>query len=126
MEVIEEEKPWLKGIEGEYLPKFIECDSPIIRIVAGPGSGKSTGLKRRVQRLIEGDNVDPHNIFIGTFTRAIAQEIANTLEEHSPLGLKVSTLHSLALSLLKDNRHILSNRRIRFLLDYEMKPMLLI
>jgi hypothetical protein len=64
--------PWLAGLSGEHLPKLIESDSKIVRVVAGPGSGKTTGLKRRIQRLVERDGVDPQRIFVGTFTRAIA------------------------------------------------------
>lgn len=44
--------PWLEGIDGEELPKLIESDAPLIRVVAGPGSGKSLGVERRVRRLI--------------------------------------------------------------------------
>ena len=39
-------------------------DAPVMRVVAGPGSGKTTGLRRRVQRLIEGAGVDPERIFV--------------------------------------------------------------
>lgn len=116
-----EKKEWLQGIEGDYLPELIESNKLKIRVISGPGSGKSTGLKRRVQRLIQEKNVDPDNIFIGTFTRAIADELHNTLEEH---GLHVSTLHSLASYLLRNHSHVLGSRTFRFLLNFEKDIML--
>ncbi len=70
---------WLQGIEGQALPKLIMSDSRVVRVVAGPGSGKTLGLKRRAQRLIQGDKVEADKIFVGTFTRAIASELANSL-----------------------------------------------
>ena len=78
--------PWLEGIEGEFLPPLILSDSPVIRVVAGPGSGKTTGLKRRVQRLIQGDEVSAAKIFIGTFTRAITKELAGEFGVSSTEG----------------------------------------
>ncbi len=32
---------WLQGIEGQALPKLIMSDSRVVRVVAGPGSGKT-------------------------------------------------------------------------------------
>jgi superfamily I DNA/RNA helicase len=112
--------PWLAGIEGEHVTQLIESDVHVIAVVAGPGSGKTTGIKRRVQRLIEGDEVPPERIFVGTFTRAIAGELRASLGEE----LRVSTLHSLALRLLRENPAALGGRNPRFLLQFEENAML--
>ena len=61
--------PWLEGITGEFLPPLIESDDKVIRVVAGPGSGKTAGLKRRVQRLVEGEGVDASKDIRGHATR---------------------------------------------------------
>lgn len=112
--------PWLVGIEGEQLIQLIESDAPVVAVVAGPGSGKTTGIKRRVQRLVERDGVDPDRIFVGTFTRAIARDLQAALGEQ----LRVSTLHSLALRLLRENPAALGGRKLRFLLRFEEDAML--
>ncbi|MBA2576908.1 MAG: UvrD-helicase domain-containing protein [Euzebyaceae bacterium] len=112
--------PWLEGLEGPYLPALINSDKPVIRVVAGPGSGKTTGLKRRIQRLVEQDGVDPDHIFVGTFTRAIAADLRNELGKE----IKVSTLHSLAYELLRENPSACQGYALRFLLAYEEKCLL--
>jgi DNA helicase-2/ATP-dependent DNA helicase PcrA len=113
-------EPWLDGLEGEALPTFIKCSAKVIRVVAGPGSGKTTGLKRRIRRLVEGDAMDRSRIFVGTFTRAITTDLKKTLGAE----LAVMTLHSLAYQLLRVNTTALGGRRLRFLLEFEEEAML--
>lgn len=50
--VSDKEEPWLEGIVGDDARRLITSDAPLIRVVAGPGAGKTTCLKRRVQRLV--------------------------------------------------------------------------
>ena len=116
----ESDRPWLDGVEGKYLPPLIESRAKVIRVVAGPGSGKTTGLKRRIQRLVQGDGMGRSQIFVGTFTRAIATD----LEEALGADLDVCTLHSLAYRLLRANQSALGGRRLRFLLEFEEEAML--
>lgn len=116
--------PWLEGIEGEYLPRLILSDANVIRVVAGPGSGKTTGLKRRIQRLLERDSVEPSRIYVGTFTRAIAQELTDELGDHVVRGVRVSTLHSLAYELLRSHPPAQIGHNLRFLLEFEEASML--
>src|SRR6266446_69740 len=94
------DRPWLDGVEGGAGRLPISSDKKYIQVVAGPGSGKTFGLKRRVQRLVKGQNVAPKRILVGTFTRAIAKELRISLappvqvvEVEQPI---VSTLHSQA------------------------------
>ena len=115
---------WLEGIQGPYLPRFIESEAKVLRVVAGPGSGKTTGLKKRILRLIERDGVDPARIFVGTFTRAIVQDLVEELGDAVAQGIRVSTLHSLALGLLHDNPPARVGHRLRFLMAYEEQAML--
>jgi len=116
--------PWLEGIEGDAVPRLIMSDAPVIRAVAGPGSGKTTGLRRRVQRLIEGEGVAPDRIFVGTFTRAITADLVESLGEAVARGIRISTLHSLARRLLAEHPGALRGRQMRFLLQYEEDAML--
>ena len=112
--------PWLEGIEGSAAQELIESQSKVIRVVAGPGSGKTTCLKRRIQRLVLKNRVNPETIFVGTFTRAIAGELRDALGTQ----VKVSTLHSLAYELLLKHPAACQGMRLRFLLKYEEDAML--
>lgn len=116
--------PWLEGLEGEEVPQLIQSDSSTIRVIAGPGSGKTTGLKGRVRRLLETEEAEPESIFVGTFTRAITADLEEELDVYSEEGVTVSTLHSHALSLLRENPRARAGRRLRFLLGFEKKAML--
>ena len=111
---------WLDGIEGEDAQELVESDSSVIRVVAGPGSGKTTCLKGRIQRLIEKDKIDPKKIFVGTFTRTIARELEKNLDPR----VKVSTIHSLAYKLLLENPAACQGMKLRFLLQYEEDALL--
>ena len=91
---------WLEGIEGDEARQFILSEIPVICVVSGPGSGKTTCLEKRVKRLIKRDGVNPSKIYVGTFTRAISGQLKEKLDSE----LNVSTLHSLALELLKKNQ----------------------
>ncbi len=121
-------KPWLEGIEGDHVRRLIESDAPAIQTVAGPGSGKTTGLKARIRRLVEGDGFAPGKIFAGTFTRAIAADLLVALSKAIPGENTdkpvVATLHSLALQLLRETPTAAPGRAFRFLLEYEEDAML--
>ena len=106
---------WLDGIINEDARKLIELDSPTIRVVAGPGSGKTTCLKRRIQRLVQKDQIDPEQMFVGTFTRTIAKELKDSLDAQ----VKVSTVHSLAYEMLREYPNACQGMQLRFLLQYE-------
>lgn len=81
------------------------------RLLAGPGTGKTLTLTRRICFLINALNVPPESIFALTFTRAAAQElrqrVSNALEGQSIP--RISTLHSFALRQLLKNQHILTS-----------------
>jgi superfamily I DNA/RNA helicase len=83
-------------------------------------------------RLIEGDSVQPENIFVGTFTRAIAGELSQefgisaTSDElnERKVDIEVLTLHALALKLIRDYPTARPERTLRFLLGFEKDAML--
>lgn len=69
-------------------------------MLAGPGTGKTYVLVRRVQNLIEVHGVSPGRILALTFTRAAAAEMRHRLEDRlGDVGkrVRVSTIHSFAL-----------------------------
>ena len=43
---------WNVGVRGTQVPLLINLDADTIRCVAGPGSGKTFGLVRRVERIL--------------------------------------------------------------------------
>ncbi|WP_425155452.1 UvrD-helicase domain-containing protein [Candidatus Palauibacter sp.] len=114
------EPSWLEGIEGEDARSLISSSAPLIRVVAGPGSGKTTCLKRRTERLVRGADVDGRTVFVGTFTRAIARELVEALSQ----DINISTLHSLAYGLLRKYPEARQGMRLRFLLEFEQGVLL--
>lgn len=97
-----------------------------IRVVAGPGTGKSFAMKRRVARLLE-SGVDPSSILPVTFTRVAAEDLHRELVAMDTPGaerLKATTLHSLALRILARN-HVLgtTGRSPRPLNEFELEPL---
>lgn len=72
-------------------------------ILAGPGTGKTFVLVRRIQYLVEELTVSPKRILALAFTRAAAAEMRSRLEDtlaDTGTRIRVSTLHSYALSEL--------------------------
>lgn len=77
------------------------------RLLAGPGTGKTKTLTRRVLSLILQHNVDSESILLLTFTRLAAaqlkEEIKKVLEPLGKAISQVSTLHSFALKQILYN-----------------------
>jgi len=98
-----------------------------LRVLAGPGTGKSFGLQKRVARLLE-EGVDPKRILAVTFTRTAAQDLKSSISAVGVEGadeIIAKTLHSFCFSLLNKQAIIESTGRYpRPMLDHELKPML--
>src|SRR5580704_15173913 len=71
------------------------------RILAGPGTGKSTTVLELAQRLHEND--PPIAVGIVTFTRAATAELGEKIRAEGHDLVQPSTLHAFALSLLMRN-----------------------
>ncbi|GAB6063277.1 UvrD-helicase domain-containing protein [Deferrisoma palaeochoriense] len=74
-----------------------------LRIVAGPGTGKTRTLVERIARRVTRGEVDPDRGLAVTFTNRAADELAGRLG--GALGgerIRVSTLHKLALEILRE------------------------
>lgn len=97
-------------------------------LLAGPGTGKTYVLVRRVQYLIDVEHIAPRSIIALTFTRAAAAEMRSRLEQR--LGetgrrVRVSTLHSFALSELVRREIAAIERPIRVVGDWEERHVVL-
>lgn len=73
-------------------------------VFAGPGSGKTTVLTRRVLYLLE-QGIPPDNLMVVTFTRAAAKEMKERILEIAPRHgqkLSIGTFHSIFLMMLRE------------------------
>jgi DNA helicase II / ATP-dependent DNA helicase PcrA len=97
------------------------------RIVAGPGTGKSFALKRRVARLLEG-GVVPARILPVTFTNVAAEDLQREMLQIGVPGceeIRGSTLHALCMRILGRQNVLQSIGRIpRPLNRFEIEPLL--
>jgi DNA helicase-2/ATP-dependent DNA helicase PcrA len=100
---------------------------PRVRVIAGPGTGKSFAMKRRVARLLE-SGVAPKELLAVTFTRVAAEDLHRELQKLGVPGceeLEGQTLHSLAMRILS-RRHVLEavGRTPRSLNTFETKALI--
>ncbi|HAT4456161.1 ATP-dependent helicase [Legionella pneumophila serogroup 1] len=94
---------WDTNLEGKAL-QIAKINITPLRIMAGPGTGKSFSILRRIARLIS-EGVDPKKILSVTFTRAAAQGIINDLNNMQFANCKdinSGTLHALAFQILNN------------------------
>jgi DNA helicase-2/ATP-dependent DNA helicase PcrA len=95
----------------------------ILRVTAGPGTGKTFALMRRAARLVE-QGADPSKILAVTFTRTGAKDLVRQLSElDTPKAdqIEAITLHSLSFSILSKNGVFqTTNRHPRPLLKFEV------
>lgn len=101
--------------------------SRFVRVVAGPGTGKSFALKRRVARLLE-QGAAPERILPVTFTNVAAEDLQREMLRIGVAGcedIRGSTLHSLCMRVLS-RQHVLEAvaRVPRPLNRFEMEPLL--
>ena len=102
-------------------------DASPLRVLAGPGTGKTYTLIRRVARLLE-EGVPPKRILVSTFTRTAAADLKHELEELDVDGassVRATTVHSLCFSVLNRNEVLdITGRVPRPLLNFETRFLL--
>lgn len=102
---------WDQGLDKNGVAfKIAAATKNRIRVVAGPGTGKSYAMKRRVARLLE-EKVDPATILAVTFTRVAAEDLHRELQKLDVPGcerLEGQTLHGLGMRILS-RQHVLQN-----------------
>ena len=92
---------WDDGLRGQA-HDIAATEERRLRVVAGPGTGKSFALKRRVARLLE-QGQDPTRVLAVTFTRNAAASLVDDLRSLNVPGcdaVNVRTLHSYCFRLL--------------------------
>lgn len=105
---------WNQGLIGPAL-QIAQTNGTPIWVAAGPGTGKTFALKRRVARLLDVENVPPEKILVSTFTRTAAIDLA---KEVSGLGIKgadevkAQTLHSFCFSMLSTHEVLEATGRV--------------
>ena len=111
-------------MRGVALLPLINSDDRVIRVEAGPGTGKTFGLGRRVERIVhpEGLGASPEKVLVVAFNRVIAADLKSEVSKRlEGLGLKssprIQTVHSLCLEMIGE-------RHARMLLPHERDPMM--
>ncbi|MCK4883653.1 MAG: UvrD-helicase domain-containing protein [Candidatus Diapherotrites archaeon] len=124
-EITEKDKKLFEKFSG-FLKKFndeqkkaITCGKKHILCIAGPGSGKTTVLTKRVEFLVDNCLVNPKRILAITFTRKARQEMESRLEKlskDSNLGLvRVETFNSFCEKILRQHNNLLYSKPVRVL-----------
>jgi len=93
---------WDHGITGATL-NIAQCTDNPLRVMAGPGTGKSFAMQRRVARLLEQENIAPGRILAVTFTRNAAANLVKDLISVGVSGcenIRSGTLHAFCFYLL--------------------------
>jgi DNA helicase-2/ATP-dependent DNA helicase PcrA len=93
--------PWNTDLAGVHLAIAAYPNSPL-RVLAGPGTGKTFAMMRRVARLLEA-GVAPGEILAVTYTRTAAHDLVDKLTNLGVPGanqVSAKTLHSLSFSIL--------------------------
>ncbi|NLA35788.1 MAG: ATP-dependent DNA helicase UvrD2 [Actinobacteria bacterium] len=86
----------------EQQREAVVCDAPLLRILAGAGSGKTRVLTRRIARRVADEEVDARRVLAVTFTRKAASELRHRIGQLGLCGgVNAGTFHSIALSQLR-------------------------
>jgi len=116
---------WNDNLDGVHADIAADDRTPI-HVLAGPGTGKTTAMMRRVARLLEG-GADPKTILAVTFTRTAARDLSRqllALDLPQAGHVNACTLHSLCFSiLLAEAAFRATGRRARPLLSHEIEQM---
>ncbi|MBP6855640.1 MAG: ATP-dependent helicase [Candidatus Pacebacteria bacterium] len=112
---------WNQDIDGNHL-RIASHQGSAMRVLAGPGTGKSYALQRKVMRLLE-EGKDPSRILVVTFTNVAADALKKDLAAAQTPGaenVRARTLHSLCFEILRRQQVLeITNRTPRPLMDFE-------
>jgi hypothetical protein len=115
--------PWNLGVKGTQVLPLINDDAAFIRVEAGPGTGKTFGLVRRVMRILHPDGlgVSGPKVAVVAFNRVIANQLRDEVMEAlktSPHNQSpgIQTVHGFCLRMIGQD--------IRILLPHEREAML--
>ena len=118
--------PWNDGLAGQSL-EVAASTARRLRVRAGPGTGKTFTMMRRIARLLE-EGVHPRQILLSTFTRVAAADLRNAVVDLNAPGaeqVQASTVHGLCFRILGQNEVLaITGRFPRPLLDFECRFLL--
>ena len=93
----------LQGLTEAQCASVMHRDGPLL-VLAGPGSGKTTVVTRRIAMLLE-QGVPPWSVLALTFTNKAAGEMRDRVQQrigvHESRGVTISTFHSFAAMQLR-------------------------
>lgn len=92
---------WSDNLDGVHFDIASATDNPN-RVMAGPGTGKSYAMKRRLMRLLS-EGVDPKQVLAVTFTRTAAADMVKEIRSLGVTGCEEivgGTLHAFCYGLL--------------------------
>ena len=105
----------------------VEASTEPIRVVAGPGTGKTRVLTRRVAHLVEG-GARASSVLALTFTNRAANELRERLEEEinpqDASSISVGTFHRVCLTMLRDDVEALESPIRRGFAVYDQAAMI--
>ena len=102
-------------------------------LLAGPGTGKTYQIAKRIQYLTSEKNISPDEITVITFTTEAAASMRNKITEEGPEYIeadkrpgRISTMHSLGFTIISENLSLVGLRsNINVVDDQELRKILI-
>lgn len=94
---------WSRSLNDEQM-EAVEADNGPILVQAGPGTGKTFTLTKRIVHLMREENVPPSKMLAVTFTRKAAEEMqtrVQTVLDGGKGACWIGTFHQLGLRILE-------------------------
>ena len=136
LDAIKKEPPVVEEKEVKRIPPLklneqqraaVEADKEPIRVVAGPGTGKTRVLTRRVAHLVE-SGARASSVLALTFTNRAANELRERLEQEinpqDASSISVGTFHRVCLTMLRDDVEALESPIRRGFAVYDQAAMI--
>ena len=115
----EDEKPVFKITPRDDQKPVLDYKSGSMAISAVPGAGKTTILLALIMKLLD-KKVKPSNIFVLTYMESAARNFRERIKNMAPNSNQlpnISTIHGLALRIIKDNSNY---ERLGLASDFEI------